>query len=239
MNSLQILVVDDDYDFAESLAEVLEDRGHAITIANSGEEAIEVFNNDKFDLIFMDVKLPGMNGVESFLAIRAAHPTARCYMMTAYSIEQLLQQAVKNGALGILAKPLILPELFLLLEKILPNGLILVVDDDNDFSETLKESLAMAGYNALLAANAKQAFDMNNRHDFDVLLLDLRLPILNGMEIYLELIKQGQLIPTIIVSAYLGDEPDQIVKLTEKNVLHHISKPFEMEKLLTMISEII
>ena len=76
MNSLQILVVDDDYDFAESLAEVLEDRGHVITIANSGEEAIEVFNNDKFDLIFMDVKLPGMNGVESFLAIRAAHPTA-------------------------------------------------------------------------------------------------------------------------------------------------------------------
>ena len=238
MNTLEILVVDDDHDFAESLAEVLEDKGHSVATANSGEEAIEIFKKHEFELIFMDVKLPGMNGVESFLAIRAIQPAARCYMMTAYSIEQLLQQAVKNGALGILDKPLNLPQLFDLLEKVKSNGLVLVVDDDQDFSETLKESLASGGYKAVLAANAEQAFSMANNYTFDVLLLDLRLPILNGLEIYLELLKRGHQIPTIIVTAYLGVETDQVAKLADKNVLHHITKPFEMERLLSMIAEI-
>ena len=238
MNTLEILVVDDDHDFAESLAEVLEHKGHRVTIANSGEEAIEIFKNHEFELIFMDVKLPGMNGVESLLAIRAIQPTARCYMMAAYSIEQLLQQAVKNGALGILDKPLNLPQLFDLLEKIKSNGLVLVVDDDQDFSETLKESLASGGYKAELAANAEQAFALANINTFDVLLLDLRLPVLNGVEIYLELLKRGHQIPTIIVTAYLDDESAQVATLADKNVLLHITKPFEMDRLLSMIDEI-
>ena len=67
MNKLNILVVDDDQDFSESLTMVLESRGYAVEVAHTGEEAIRKFQDTNFDIAFMDVKLPGKDGVESFM----------------------------------------------------------------------------------------------------------------------------------------------------------------------------
>ena len=239
MNTLEILVVDDDFDFAESLGEVLSDKGHKVTIAHSGEEAIEIFQTSEFDLTFMDIKLPGVNGVESVIKIRSIRPTARCYMMTAYSTEQLLQQAITSGVLGIMSKPINIPKLFGMLEKVKPNGLVLVVDDDEEFSETLKDALAsIGGYNVILAANAEQAFAAAKNNSIDVMLLDLRLPVLNGVEIYMELVKLGYQFPTIIITAYLDEEDAQMQRFNDANITLHITKPFEMHRLLSMIDEI-
>ncbi len=59
----------------------------------------------------MDVKLPGMNGVETFLALRKQRADAQVIMMTGFSVEQLLSRAIENGARGVLYKPLAIPEL--------------------------------------------------------------------------------------------------------------------------------
>jgi CheY-like chemotaxis protein len=61
-----VFIVDDDKDFAETLKMVLEGRGYDVEIAHSGEEAIAKFCEQDFDIAFMDVKLPGKNGVASF-----------------------------------------------------------------------------------------------------------------------------------------------------------------------------
>jgi two-component system, NtrC family, response regulator HydG len=103
--SKRIFIIDDDRDHAESLAEVLEMRGHEVALAHSGEEAVELFKDADFDLVLLDVKLPGMNGVETFVEFRRLRPDARVMMMTGYSVEQLVAQAVEQGALGVLHKP--------------------------------------------------------------------------------------------------------------------------------------
>ena len=108
---MRIFDVDDDRDLAESLAEVLELSGHEVEIAFSGEEAVEVFREKDFDVSFMDVVMPGMNGVESFLEIRKIKPDAKVFMLTGYSVAQLLEQAIENGALGVLEKPIGIEEL--------------------------------------------------------------------------------------------------------------------------------
>ena len=105
MTGLRIFVVDDDRDFAESLADVLEPQGHTVALAFSGEEAVQRFATEDFDITFMDVRLPGMNGVESFFALRKMKPDAKVMMMTGFSVEELLRQAVENGAVGVLRKP--------------------------------------------------------------------------------------------------------------------------------------
>src|SRR5215212_9261324 len=103
---LKILVVDDDEDNTCSLCELFELEGHKATMAHSGEAAIAAYMNENFDLAFMDVMMPGLNGVESFMEIRKLKPEARVYMMTGYSVEQLLQQAMEHGAMGVLSKPI-------------------------------------------------------------------------------------------------------------------------------------
>jgi len=105
MKRLNIFVVEDDVDFAEGLAESFELEGHEVEIATTGEDAIARFQQKDFDLTFMDVKLPGKNGVESFLEIRALKPEARVMMMTGYSMQRLLDEAMDGGALGVLKKP--------------------------------------------------------------------------------------------------------------------------------------
>lgn len=102
---LNILVVDDDEDVANSLAEIFELEGHEVTKVHSGKDAIEESVRKNFDITFMDIAMPGKNGVESFFEIRRLKPRARVYMMTGYSVEELVQQAMANGALGVLHKP--------------------------------------------------------------------------------------------------------------------------------------
>lgn len=114
---LSILVVDDDMDNANSLAELFDLEGHRATVVHSGEDAIAAFAQATFDVAFMDVMMPGKNGVESFIEIKQAHPDAQVYFMTGYSADDLLKKAMENGALGVFSKPVDLPSVLKTIEK--------------------------------------------------------------------------------------------------------------------------
>jgi CheY-like chemotaxis protein len=97
VTGLDILVVDDDRDFAEMLGEVLELHGHSVEVAFTGEQAVARFRDRNYDVAIMDVRLPGRNGAESLSAIRETKPLARVIMMTGYSMEHLLRNATSRS----------------------------------------------------------------------------------------------------------------------------------------------
>lgn len=113
----RIFIVDDDKDFAESVAEALELNGFNVDVAHSGEDAIAKIKKYNYDFTFMDIKLPGKNGVESFLEMQHSRPDIKVIMMTGYSIENLLNDAIKNGAYAILYKPLNMNEILGMIKK--------------------------------------------------------------------------------------------------------------------------
>ncbi len=102
---LNILVVDDDTENADALAELFASENHRVIVAYDGNEAIEAFKSNQVDLGFFDVMMPNKNGVESFLEIRALNPDARIYFMTGFSSDVLLDKARDHGALGVFGKP--------------------------------------------------------------------------------------------------------------------------------------
>jgi DNA-binding response OmpR family regulator len=112
----RILIVDDDQDHAESIADIVALRGHEVALAGSGEAGIACFRDGEYDLVLMDVKMPGMNGVDAFFELRKLRPDARVMMMTGFSVEQLVDTALANGAIGVLRKPLIIAELLQTIE---------------------------------------------------------------------------------------------------------------------------
>ena len=67
MKKMKLFLVDDDRDFVESIVEVLEDKGYEVESAFSGAEALQRLSETDFDLTLMDVRMPGMNGVESLV----------------------------------------------------------------------------------------------------------------------------------------------------------------------------
>jgi DNA-binding response OmpR family regulator len=108
----KVLIVEDDPDFAESLMIALGVHNCDVDIARTGEEAIRKFKNMCYDIAFMDIKLPGKNGVESLAEIRNFCPAAHVVMMTGFSESSLLEQAREAGAVDILRKPFRLKEMF-------------------------------------------------------------------------------------------------------------------------------
>ncbi len=238
MKKIRVFIIDDDRDFAESLSMAIEGRGFDVEVAFSGEEAIEKFRETDFDIAFMDVKLPGKNGVESFIEIKKFKPGVRVVMMTGYSVEQLLEQAVRNGAWGVLHKPLDMNQIINMLEKIKPDG-ILITDDDPDFVEGIKDLLVNEGYNVFIAENGKEAIERIKNNGIDILILDLRMPILGGIETYLELKKRGHIVPTIIVTAFAEEEAGTIEKLHLMSVSGILKKPFDPKELLDIVESLI
>jgi two-component system, NtrC family, response regulator HydG len=115
---LNILVLDDDADSADSLAELFALEDHRVIVAYNGEQAVEAFSLNKVDVGFFDVMMPGKNGVDSFIEIKRSHPDAKVYFMTGYSADDLLSKARAAGALGIFSKPVDLPKILDTLDKV-------------------------------------------------------------------------------------------------------------------------
>ena len=108
----KVLIVEDDPDFAESLTIALGVRNCHVDVARTGEEAIKKFQSIRYDIAFMDIKLPGKNGVESLAEIRGFCPSAHIVMMTGFSEATLLDKARQGGAVDVLRKPFRLKEMF-------------------------------------------------------------------------------------------------------------------------------
>jgi two-component system, NtrC family, response regulator HydG len=231
----RILIVDDDRDHAESLADILEMRGHRVELAYSGEEAVERFLSADFDLTLMDVQLPGMNGVETFFEFKRLRADARVMMMTGFSLEQLVAQAVDNGALGVLHKPFGAADLLAAVENVKPRGIVLVADDDPLFTSSIIPVLSAHGYRVETAGTGEEALRKLSTGTVDCLLLDVRMPVLSGLEVYLRLKEAGRLVPTILVTGHAADDDTRRLCLMTQGLL---VKPFDPAILLEAVADL-
>lgn len=235
MNSLNIFVVEDDIDFAEGLAESLEIEGHRVEIANSGEEAIARFQEMDFDLTFMDVKLPGKNGVESFLEIRALKPEARVMMMTGYSLQHLLDEAMNGGALGVLKKPFNIDTAVDLVSSMGKGSRVLLVEDDADYGILIKEMLEKNGHWVKHCFDGPGAVETCRDGGVDIVFLDLRLNGITGFDVFKQIRAVQPSLPIVVVTAFANEEFETIVEMQSMALTDIISKPVSPDKLLNYI----
>ncbi len=121
MPSVNILFVEDDEDFAETSKEILEMRGYTVHVALTGEEAILKFRDHEIDFLFIDIKLPNIDGFEVMRAVRQIRPDVKAVMMTGFNIEKYKNEAKSGGALDVLEKPLDFDMIIALLESAEPN----------------------------------------------------------------------------------------------------------------------
>ena len=105
MEKKKILVVDDEPWVCEMLKEFLESRGYPVLTALSGQEALAAVQEERPDLILLDILMPGMNGLEALQRIREIDPTAGVIMLTGLLDEEVARQAMQQEAYDYLTKP--------------------------------------------------------------------------------------------------------------------------------------
>jgi len=237
--SMRVFIIDDDRDHAESIADVLTMRGFECELAFSGEAGLARFREADFDIVFMDVKLPGMNGVETFFEFRKLKPDVKVMLMTGFSLEQLVAQAVENGALGVLRKPFEIKDLLDVLETVKPRGMVLVADDDPEFSASLEPILRQHGYRVKIVNSGHDALAMVSQEGVNCLILDLKMPMLSGLEVYIKLKELGRTVPTIFITGFPGERNLAIAQLNQPVDQDVLMKPFDPNHLLAAIDTLV
>lgn len=119
MKKVSILIVDDNGALAEGMSDVLDTMGYDVTVANDGFAAVALVEKAFFDIALMDIKMPGMNGVEAYKRIKMISPKIEAIMMTGYSDEVLIKEAISEGAREVISKPIDLGRLMALIEAII------------------------------------------------------------------------------------------------------------------------
>jgi DNA-binding NtrC family response regulator len=237
MNKTKILVVDDIRSMRVTLGGILEDKGHNVVMAENGYQAIEAVKNNSFDVIFIDIKMPGINGVQTFREIKKIDNKAVVIMMTAYSVEDLLKEALEEGAYATVYKPFDVDKIISVIEELYKEKtLILVVDDKFSDRETLKTILEDKGYRVTTANDGAEAIEMVKSKHFDIIFLDVRLPGMDGIETFERVKEIDPEVTVIMMTGYT--EEDLMRKAVNEGAYTCIHKPFNMEKLIWIVENI-
>jgi len=115
----KVLIADDERSICDAFAQFLRLEGHTPLIAANGREALELVRREQPDAVFLDVRMPGMDGLEALARIRAERPELPVIVMTAYGTMDTAMTAVRQGAFDYLGKPVELPQLRTLLQRAL------------------------------------------------------------------------------------------------------------------------
>ena len=171
METTSILIVDDEKNMRTTLADILADEGYEVATADSGERALELVDKRAYGLVLLDIWMPGMDGMEVFRHIRRKKTGAQVVLMSAYSMELARRQALDEGAIAFVRKPLDVENLLKLIRgtKALT---VLAVESEPCISGPIGDRLRREGYRVLVARTPAQATDLVQQIHSHVIFLE-------------------------------------------------------------------
>jgi DNA-binding NtrC family response regulator len=134
----KVLLVDDEEEFVETLAERMRSRGMEVATSNSGGDALDLIDRDAYDVVVLDLQMPGMDGIEALEKIKRRKPDIQVVLLTGHATVEKGVEAMKHGALEFLEKPIDLATLQEVINKAKAEKMILV---EQDTEERIREIL--------------------------------------------------------------------------------------------------
>lgn len=234
----EVLVVDDDRRMVKTIGDILKIKGYVVSEAYSGQEALEKVKDDCPDCVLMDIRMPGINGVEAMKLIKEIAPALLVVLMSAYATEELEQEARKNGAYAVLAKPLDFQIVLSFLSLIRKEESILIVDDDPNFCRTLKDILLARGCRVETEMDPDHVLGHLERNYQLVVLLDLTLGKADGIDVLKSIRARYPTKPVVLVTDHKEDMVDTVEKGLRMGAHTCFYKPLDTEALFEAIHEI-
>ncbi len=236
-DNFRILIVDDDQRMAKTLKDILKVKGYEADVSHSGPEALEKVTETYFNCLLSDIKMPEVNGVELYRAIKESHPDLPVVLMTAYSHDKLVKDGLEEGAIAALTKPLDINALLSFFSTLRKEQSIAIVDDDPGFCKTLGDILRARSFKVIEVTDPKDVMETLKR-DPQAVLLDMKLNGISGLEVLKEIREHHPHLPVILVTGYREEMAQAIEAALKIGAYTCLYKPFQIEELLQLLTEI-
>ena len=248
--STRVLIVDDDKGMVTTLKDILGACGHQALHAESGHEAIEHARTGTPHAVLMDIRMPGLNGVDTFRELKRLAPDAYVIFMTAYATSELVEEARREGAIEVLPKPIDMELLLDLLSDITSRIPLLILDEDADIQLDAAGATLSTRLQIERVPTIEQAVLRFEKEPWRVLLLDLesqhglrfekepwRVLLLDlevARRVASELRILHELNPNVLILA-ISDIPKPQLGKSRSMVAAHLPKFFEPQELIDVI----
>jgi DNA-binding NtrC family response regulator len=234
---IRILIVDDDRMMARTVRDILRFKGHEVETAYSGPEALEKARREDYDCVLSDIKMPGVNGVELYRAIKDRQYYLPVVLMTAYAHDELVREGLEEGVITVLSKPLDLNLLLDFFTALREEHSVVIVDDDPQFCRSLGDILLVQGY-AVLQITDPHGIAEKLKTDGQIVLLDMKLNSLSGLDVLREIRQWHPYLPVIVVTGYREEMAKEIDVAINSGAYACFYKPIQIEELLQTLTEI-
>jgi len=254
LQHLKVLVVDDNSAARQVLNEYLETFSFEVVLVASGFEAVSQVD-ETYDLVILDWKMPKMDGIETWVMIvdKLGENIPKAIMVSAYDKDQIEDKCLQLGIEEVLVKPITESVLYdsiirvfnenseVLTRKTLAkeeiNGLdrirgsyILVVEDNEINQQVARESLESEGFVVDIAEHGGIAIEKLSQKDYDAVLMDLQMPVLDGYKATTQIRELNIKLPIIALSADAMSTTED--KVLQVGMNDYITKPIDFVKLL-------
>ena len=233
-----ILVVDDEPDTCANLSDILGDQGYRVDVAYDGPSALELVKNNAYDLALLDLKMPGMDGLELYRRIKKLRSGTVAIIVTAYASSETAKAVFDAGAWQILSKPVEFSRLLALVDEALGQPLVMIVDDDPDLCDTLWDVLREQGFRVCIAHTIAEAEERLIAKSYQVLLIDMKLPTGSGRDV-LHLVQQSDpAARTVLITGHRVEMEQSVEQALAEGADAACYKPFDVEHLLRTVKQL-
>jgi DNA-binding response OmpR family regulator len=230
----QLLVVDDEPDTCANLKDIFTDLGYEVDVAYDGPSALALVDLKTYDIAILDLRMPGMDGLELFRRIKAVSQGTVALVVTAYATSETARRILDAGAWRIMPKPVDFAALLRQVNEALEQPLVLVVDDDQELCDTLWELLREEGLRVHIAHDISEANDRLRQRDFNVVLIDLKLPTGSGVDVLRSVQQNNPQARTVVITGYRSEAELAVKQALDQGADAVCYKPFNVPELLQL-----
>jgi len=241
---IRLLLVDDEAEFLEAVRPGLARRGFHVTTAESGQAALQHLRSEEFHVVVLDVKMPGIDGVDTFREIKRIAPSLPVIMLTGHGSIQQAFDTSREGVYDYLAKPCDVDRLATIARQAVADRAgfkastqptagdirLLLVDDDRDFVESVAPALERRGVTVTTAPDGTTALALAEASRFDVAVVDVRMPDMDGLTVLKRLRGGDPLLEVIVLSGHPA--VDDVRRGLKDGAFDYLTKPQRVEDLL-------
>jgi len=263
LKGMRVLIVDDNKLARHIASEILQSFSFRVDSVNNAATAIEMldFHNrqqslDPYQLVLMDWRMPKMNGIDASNYIKSMplHLIPAIILVTAYGREEVLFQVEKEQLDAFVIKPINASLLFDCIIKVFHQkpinsppisaltsnqlqGRVLLVEDHAINQEVAREMLKQTGVEIHVANNGQEAVNQVENSNFDLILMDIQMPVLDGYEATKIIRKTNALtdLPIVAMTAHAMKEDQQ--RCLDVGMNAHLAKPIDPEQLFSTLKQ--